>query len=234
MDELAQHFHVSDDTIRRDLQYLEQRKMILRTHGGAVSSGFLVHRETSFSVRGQAQAGAKARIGKAAANLIADGETLIVNGGTTTLAFATSLGSLRGLTIVTNNLAIPSILSPDVVQDIYVIGGQYQRNLVSTIGSVGFRGRGISVDTAVIGVSGVTADRGIATTALEEVSMLAEMIASAGRTIVLADGSKVGRTAFGHIATLETIDILVTDLAPPGDIRQALVEAGVELIVAPE
>ena len=112
VDELAEHFEVSDDTIRRDLQLLEQRQRVLRTHGGAVVTGFLVHRETAFSLRCQTHAAAKSRIGKATAELISDGETLVVNGGSTTFAFASNLGLRRNLTIVTNNLAIPPILSP--------------------------------------------------------------------------------------------------------------------------
>jgi DeoR family transcriptional regulator, fructose operon transcriptional repressor len=233
VDELAEHFGVSDDTIRRDLQILEQRKMILRTHGGAVSAGYLVHRQPSFSIRGQAHAVAKSRIGKVAAELISDGETLIVNGGSTTLAFATSLGLRRNLTIVTNNLAIPPVLPPEAIQEIYVLGGQYKVNLVSTIGAVGFRSGDISVDTAIIGISGMTARKGIATTVLEETSMLAEMISAAGRIIVLADASKFGRTAFGHFAPLSAIDIIVTDSPPPYDLAEALSKAGVEVVVAP-
>jgi DeoR/GlpR family transcriptional regulator of sugar metabolism len=232
VDELAEHFGVSDDTIRRDLQILEQRKMVLRKHGGAVSTDFLVHRETSFSLRGQAQAAAKSRIGKAAAELISDGETLVVNGGSTTFVFATSLGLRRNLTIVTNNLAIPPVLPPEAIQEVYVLGGQYRVNLVSTIGSVGFRSGDISVDTAVLGVSGITAEKGIATTILEETSMLASMISSAGRTIVLADASKLGRPAFGQIAPLKAVNILVTDSAPSGDLAEALAEAEVEVVVA--
>ena len=232
VNELAAHFGVSDDTVRRDLQLLEQRKRVLRTHGGAVSTALLVHRETSFSLRGQAQAAAKSRIGKAAAELISDGETLIVNGGSTTFAFATSLGMRRNLTIVTNNLAIPPVLTPEAVQDVHIVGGQYRMNLVSTIGSLAFGTGTISVDTAVIGVSGMTARKGISTIVLEEASMLADMLASAERTIVLADATKFGRNAFGHIGPLNTISILVTDSPPPADLAKALEEAKVEIVVA--
>jgi DeoR/GlpR family transcriptional regulator of sugar metabolism len=213
---------------------LEQRKRVLRTHGGAVSTGLLVHRETSFSLRGQAQAAAKSRIGKAAAELISDGETLIVNGGSTTFAFATSLGLRRNLTIVTNNLAIPPVLPPEAIQEIHIVGGQYRVNLVSTIGPLGFGPGAISVDTAVLGVSGMTARKGISTTVLEEASMLADMISSAERTIILADASKFDRNAFGHIAPLTAINILVTDAPPPDDLAQALGEAKVEILVAPD
>src|ERR1700738_1334821 len=138
VDDLASHFGVSDDTIRRDLQNLEQRKLLLRTHGGAVSTALLVHRETPFLIRTNANAGAKSRIGRAAAQLISDGETLIVNGGSTTFAFAASLGQRHNLTIVTNNVAMLPVLSPETVKDVYLLGGSYCMNLASTVGFVGF------------------------------------------------------------------------------------------------
>jgi DeoR family transcriptional regulator, fructose operon transcriptional repressor len=206
VDELARLLSVSDDTIRRDLQNLEQRKLLLRTHGGAVSTALLVHRETPFLTRTNANAGAKARIGRAAAQLISDGETLIVNGGSTVFAFATSLGARRDLTIVTNNVAMLPVLSPETFQDVYVLGGSYSMKLNSTVGFVGFTSGNISVDTAVI--------------------------ACARRTIVIADASKFGVGAFAQIAPLGAVDILVSDASPPSDLNLALSQANVEIIVA--
>jgi DeoR/GlpR family transcriptional regulator of sugar metabolism len=232
VDELARHLGVSDDTIRRDLQNLEQRKLLLRTHGGAVSTALLVHRETPFLTRTNANAGAKSKIGRAAAQLISDGETLIVNGGSTTFAFAASLGPRRNLTIVTNNVAMLPVLSPETVQDVYLLGGNYSMKLGSTVGFVGFRSGNISVDTAIIGVSGLNAKDGLSTTFLEEASMLAQMITCARRAIVVADSSKFGVGAFAQIAPLDAIDILVSDVSPPPDLSQALSQANVEIIVA--
>jgi DeoR family transcriptional regulator, fructose operon transcriptional repressor len=206
--------------------------LLLRTHGGAVSTALLVHRETPFLTRTIANAEAKARIGRAAVQLISDGETLLVNGGSTTFAFAASLGPRRHLTIVTNNVAMLPILSPETVQDVYLLGGNYSMNLSSTVGFVGFRSGNISVDTAIIGVSGLTAKNGLSTTFLEEASMLAQMITCARRTIVVADASKFGVGAFAQIAPLDAIDILVSDLSPPPDLHQALSQANVEIVVA--
>jgi DeoR family fructose operon transcriptional repressor len=233
VDELARHLGVSDDTIRRDLLNLEQRKLLLRTHGGAVSTALLVHRETPFLARTNANAGAKARIGRAAAQLISDGETLIINGGSTTFAVGASLGPRRNLTIVTNNVAMLSVLSPETVEDVYLLGGNYCMKLGSTVGVVGFSSGSISVDTAVIGVSGLAAKGGLSTTFLEEASMLGQMITCARRTIVVADASKLGVGAFAQIAPLDAIDILVSDVPPPPDLSQALSQANVEIIVAP-
>jgi DeoR family fructose operon transcriptional repressor len=235
VDDLAGHFGVSDDTIRRDLQNLERRKLLLRTHGGAVSTAFLAHRGgTSLSTRADANADAKTRIGKAAAQLISDGETLIVNGGSTTFAFAANLGARRNLSIVTNNVAMLSVLPTEAVQSVYLLGGQYNLNLGLTVGSVGFGSGSISLDTAVLGVSGLTSTNGLSTASLEGASMEAQMIAAARRTIVVVDTTKFGYNAFAQIAPLSAIDILVTNSPPPADLSQALSQANVDVIVAPQ
>jgi DeoR/GlpR family transcriptional regulator of sugar metabolism len=231
VEELARHFDVSDDTIRRDLQELERRKLLLRTHGGAVSAALLVHRETPFLTRANANADAKAQIGRAAARLISDGETLIINGGSTTFAFAAGLSLRRSLTIVTNNVTMLSVLPAEAVESVYILGGVFNRNLGSTIGAVGFASGNISVDTAVLGITGLTAGGGLSTTLLEEAPMMASMITSARRTIVLADSSKFGFNAFAQVAPLTAVDILVTDTDPPTELRQALTQANVEIIL---
>lgn len=110
VDELARHLGVSGDTVRRDLQHLERRNVLLRTHGGAVSTSLLAHRETPFLTRVFAHADAKTRIGRAATQLISDGETLIVNGGSTTFAFAANLGVRRNLKVVTPMSGLCKIL----------------------------------------------------------------------------------------------------------------------------
>jgi DeoR family transcriptional regulator, fructose operon transcriptional repressor len=232
VEELARHFDVSDDTIRRDLQELERRKLLLRTHGGAVSAALLVHRATPFLTRANVNADAKAQIGRAAAGLISDGETLIINGGSTTFAFAAGLSLRRNLTIVTNNVTMLSVLPAEAVESVYILGGEFNRNLGSTVGAVGFASGNISVDTAVLGVTGLTADSGLSTTLLEEAPMMASMITSARRTIILADSSKFGFNAFAQVAPLTAVDILVTDTDPPADLRQALAQANVEIILA--
>jgi DeoR/GlpR family transcriptional regulator of sugar metabolism len=232
VDELARYLGVSDDTIRRDLQNLEQRKLLLRTHGGAISI-VLLAQETPFVNRTNAHVGAKSRIGREAAKLICDGETLIVNGGSTTFAFAANLRTHRNLTVVTDNVAMLSILPPEALQDVYLLGGQYRLDLGSTMGLVGFSSEAINVDTAVLGVIGLTAKDGISATLLEEASMLGQMIRRARRAIVAADGSKFGVNAIAQIAPLDIIDILVSDVSPPPDFCQALNKANVELIVTP-
>jgi DeoR/GlpR family transcriptional regulator of sugar metabolism len=176
---------------------------------------------------------AKQRIGQAAAGLVRDGETLIINGGSTTLAFARELGARRDVTIVTNNLRVPAAVPLGTVRDLYVLGGQYRFESQVTIGAVGFATvPSISADTAVIGVGGITVD-GLSTTLLVEAEMMRAMIGSAIRTIVVADASKFGHSSFAQIVSLEHVEILVTDQPPPDDLAQALAEAQVQVLLAP-
>src|SRR5260221_2089831 len=125
-----------------------------------------------------------------------------------------------------------SVLPAEAVESVYVLGGEYNRNLGSTVGTVGFNPGNISVDTAVWGVPVLTATEGLSTTLLEEAPMMARMITAARRTIVIADASKFGFNAFAQVAPLNAVDILVTDKEPPMDLRQALNQANVEILIA--
>jgi DeoR family transcriptional regulator, fructose operon transcriptional repressor len=232
VDALARHLGVSGDTVRRDLHHLERRNVLLRTHGGVVSTSLLAHRETPFLTRVFAHAEAKTRIGRAAAQLISDGETLIINGGSTTFAFSANLGARRNLKVVTDNVPMLSVMPPEALESVYLLGGNYRIELASTVGLVGFSPENISADTAVLGVSGLTAKDGLSTTIFEEALMVAQMISCARRTIVIADESKYRVRAFAQIAPFAAIDILVTDAPPPADLSQALSDAKVEVIVA--
>ena len=230
--EIANELAVSTDTIRRDLDYLSGRGLLLRTHGGAVPVDGFMDRDTPVTIRVNARAAEKARIAKAAAGLIVDGETLIVNGGSTTRAFVGELGSLRNLTVVTNSLSVPAAVPPNTTRGVYLIGGQVRQELQVTIGAVGFADAGpISADTAIIGVGGVSVT-GLSTTMLEEATMITAMMESARRVIILADAAKFGTTVLAHISPLARVHMLVTDARPPADLMAGLEEAQVEVIVA--
>ena len=195
----------------------------------------LVHQDSTFTQRMSTRIPAKRRIARAASRLIGDGETLLINGGSTTKIFAAELVNRRKLTVVTNNLGIPATLPVDCFRNVYLLGGEYKGDAQVTVGPVGFVSAGsISVDSAVIGVGGIAVKEGLTTTVLEECSMILAMINAARRTIVLADASKFGHSSFAHIAPLGRIQIFATDETPPSDLAQALEEARMEVIVAPE
>jgi DeoR/GlpR family transcriptional regulator of sugar metabolism len=229
--EISDYFNISEDTVRRDLDALAQKGALTRTHGGAVTITALVHRDSPFLQRLNTCTAEKQRIAKAAAALISDGETLLINGGSTTRLFAAELNQ-QYLTVVTNNLSVPGVLSTELIRDIYVMGGQFRPEAQVTIGPILAAGIQISVDSAIIGVGGITAREGLTTTVLEEASMIASMMAAARRTIVLADSSKLGKHSFAQIAGLAAMQILVTDAEPAEELAAALKEAGVELVVA--
>jgi DeoR/GlpR family transcriptional regulator of sugar metabolism len=234
--ELAEHFGVSLDTVRRDLEHLGERGVITRTHGGAVpneelATAHLAMADRPFALRSRPED--KHAIGVAAAELIADGHTILVNGGTTTLEVVRALRTQRDLSVVTNNVQVPAALPPGVVRHCYLIGGRYEPDSMVTIGPVAFAGAtGISADIAVIGVGGVDARAGLSTTSLDEARLIREMIDSAAMVIVVADSSKFRRRAFAHICPLSAFSTLVTDAAPDPELAEALTEAEVEIIVA--
>ncbi len=233
VNELADHFAVSGDTVRRDLDLLASQGLLERTHGGAVAFENLVHRDSTFHQRMGRQIAAKKRIAKLAQELVKDGETLLINGGSTTRMFATELKA-RHLTIVTNSLSLPPAVPAECVRDLYLLGGQYKGDALVTVGPILTSGVSISVDSAFIGVGGISVPEGLTTTVLEEAIMMAAMIAAARRTVVVADASKFGERSFAHIVPLDRIQVLVTDAEPASDLREALDAARVRVMIAPE
>jgi DeoR family transcriptional regulator, fructose operon transcriptional repressor len=231
VNELVSLLDVSRDTIRRDLDLLEERDLLVRTHGGAVRKDRMVQVDTLLGLRMDAFTEAKRRIGERTAALVRDGETLLLNGGSTTWAFAAALGVRRDLTVITNNLRVPPAVPEGAARAIHLLGGTYGPVSQVTVGPIALPGvAGFSVDTAVIGVTGISLD-GFAIGRLEEATITADMVARAKRTIVVADGSKFHVAAFATVAPFERVQHLVTDAAPPPDIGAALDSAGVQIVV---
>jgi DeoR/GlpR family transcriptional regulator of sugar metabolism len=234
--ELAEHFDVSTDTIRRDLDQLDTDGALIRTHGGAISIAASGRPDIVLDVRMRLKTRVKEQIAALAATLVVDDSSLMVNGGTTTLAFARALAAKRGLTVVTNNLRLPSEISPDAVRDLYLIGGAVRLGAQTTIGPVQFavaeRRTDLDVrcDLAIIGVGAVSADVGFTTSNLAEGAMMGEMIERADKVAVLADASKFGRRLFAQVVQLDAVDYLITDEAPPPDLAAALAEADVRVL----
>lgn len=236
--QLAERFDVSLDTIRRDLDQLDSEGVLIRTHGGAVSPSAVPRPDTGLDVRMRMQATAKERIGALAAGLVTDGAAVIVNAGTTTLAVARHLRDQRELTVATNSLRLPAEISPDVVRDLYVFGGQVRFSAQATVGPVSFQRMSpgddlqIQCDLALVAVGAVDVAAGYTTSNLGEATMMAEMMDRASRVAVLADSSKFARRLFARVAGLGRADYLVTDAAPPAALGRALEDAGVKVLVA--
>lgn len=230
--ELARQFAVSLDTIRRDLDQLAASGALHRAHGGAVRTQENV-RLQPFSEREHARPSEKAAIARACAALISDGETLIVNGGTTTLQVIEALQTHAHTVLITSSIAALNLPDIDRFASVHVLGGKFLPSTRVNVGPVLLPNAArMNIDTAVIGVRAVNSEKGISTSNLDEAEMIAEMMALAQRTIVVADAVKLEARAFAIIAPLDRVDVLVTDAAPPPTLRAALDAAGVNVVIA--
>jgi DeoR family fructose operon transcriptional repressor len=235
--QLAERFDVSTDTVRRDLQQLHDEGLVVRTHGGAVSVAAIASTEKKLDVRMQIHTDAKDRIGALTATLIADNSVVMINAGTTALAVVRHLNNHRDLTIATNNLRIPTEISPKILRDFYLFGGAVRLGGQSTVGPVSFQlggGRDMQLrcDLAIVSVGAVSVGVGYSTSNLSEAVMMGEMMQRAARVVILADSSKFSDPLFAQIAELDRADFLVTEAEPPEDLAEALRQAEVEVLVA--
>lgn len=235
--ELAERFDVSLDTIRRDLDQLDADGILIRTHGGAVSPSSIPRPDTGLDVRRRIQTSAKETIGALAATLVRDGTALMINGGTTALAVVRNLRDQRDLTLATNNLLVPSEISPSVIRDLYVFGGSVRMSAQATLGPVVFRdgasGAEVDVqcDLALIAVGAASISGGYSVSSLAEAAMMREMMDRASRVAVLVDSSKFNKRLFAQVADLGRADHLVSDAMPPDDLLDVLRRHEVELLV---
>jgi len=233
--DLASHFGVSIDTVRRDLDQLDREGIVVRTHGGAVSAMSVPGRDRGLDVRLQMQTAEKEKIAAIAADLIEDGSVVMLNAGTTTLAVARALRNHRNLTIATNNLRIPAEISPGVFRDLFIFGGAVRTITQATTGPVTLSAASNSADVeircdyALIAVGAVDAS-GFSTSNLGDATMMSEMIQRADRTAILADSTKLDRRLFAQVAALEKADYLITDAPPSAALAAALEEAGVTVL----
>ena len=231
--ELCEQFHVSSATIRSDLRDLEAAGLLIRTHGGAMVKS-KTGLEQDMVQRGTQHLAEKRRIAERALELVEDGDTVILDTGTTTLELARLLGRRRDLTVVTNDLAIALALEAAESVRVLFMGGLVRRNYHCTMVH-GSTGRdilaGLSVDKAFMACNSFSVEKGASTPDINQAETKKLMMSIAARVLLLFDASKVGRTSFACFAPLETIDTIVTD-AIGADDRARLEESGVDVIVA--
>ncbi|MDN4483158.1 DeoR/GlpR family DNA-binding transcription regulator [Demequina lignilytica] len=233
--ELADMFGVSVDTIRRDLDQLDADGVLIRTHGGAVSPDALPKPDTGLEIRRRVQTSAKELIGGLAASLVQDGQSILVNGGTTVLALARALRDRSDLTIATNNLLLPSEIPAGVYRSLYVFGGIVRESAQATIGPVTFTPLGspgvdVNADLAFVAIGGLTVAGGYSTSNVAEAQMMRDMMDRADKVAVLCDSTKFGRKLFAQFAPLERADYIVTEAPPAPEFRDAFAERGIEVL----
>jgi DeoR family transcriptional regulator, aga operon transcriptional repressor len=234
--ELSEHFRVSTVTVRSDLQTLEERRLAHRVHGGAMPAG-AARGERSFEEVASQHATEKSAIARAAAALVSNGESILIDVGTTTAALAHALvarADLTELTVITNGIRIALDLEAAHPRfSIVVTGGTLrpkQHSLVDPL--AGAMLHSLSVDTVFLGCNGVDPDTGVTNINLPEADIKRAMIAASRRCVVLADGSKVGVRALAPVCAIADIDVLVTDASADEVPLGALRSQGVDVIVA--
>ncbi len=235
VNELAEYFDVSSDTIRRDLNHLDAEKIIIRTHGGAISPRLVPRPDTNLDVRLSVRKAEKRIIGELAVSLVKDNSVVILNAGTTILEVARHLRSHTGLIIATNNLELPREIAPSAYRALYIFGGSVMHSSRATIGPVSFQTIGggdinIRCNLALIAVGGVSVDGGFSISNLNEASMLKEMILKAEKVAILADSSKFNNHLFAQIAELGRINYFVSDKIPPREIMDIFKKNNVQVL----
>jgi DeoR/GlpR family transcriptional regulator of sugar metabolism len=223
---------VSEMTIRRDLEALEQSGALSRVHGGAVPAQSQSY-EPPFAARETRNSEAKQRIGKAAAALLHDGETAILDAGTTTLEVARALRGRRNLRLLALSLHIADVLVDEQGLTVMVAGGVARAGERSLIGSLTHRAfEDLSFDTLFLTVGGIDLQHGLSEYNLDDAAIKRAAFASARRRIAVADATKLGKAAFARIAPIEQLDVLVTDSDASPAFLDEIRGAGVEVVIA--
>jgi DeoR family transcriptional regulator, aga operon transcriptional repressor len=229
---LAGEFRVSPATIRRDLQTLEDQRLLSRTHGGAIAVD--VAYELPVRYRGGQHREEKALVARTVAALLPKGPlTLGLTGGTTTHLLARLLAERVDLTVVTNALNIAAELALRPRLKLIMTGGVSRTQSYELVGPIADQAlQGLNMAVAVVGVDGISARGGLTTHDEIEGNTNATMIRRADRVIVVADGSKVGKVCLAGICPITDVALLVTDAtADPAGI-DAIRRTGTEVVVA--
>jgi DeoR/GlpR family transcriptional regulator of sugar metabolism len=226
--DLAQRFAVSEMTVRRDLARLAREGRLTRVHGGAVSE----REEPPFAAISEERRWERQRIGRAAATLVEDGQAVMIDIGTTTLALARCLHG-RKLRVITSNLAVVEELEQDPDIELIVLGGVVRRNYRSLVGVVAEDAlRQLSADVAFLGASGIREDLSVMDTTMVEVPIKRGMIAASRRTVLLVDAAKFEMTGSVRVCGPGELDVVVTDASGDHPGVAALEREGVEVVRA--
>lgn len=231
---LAENFDVSAETIRRDLGVLSEQGLLRKVHGGAVK--FQTAQENSLPLRTHHNRSQKISIAQYATQFVHSGDSLFINSGTTTAVFAKELARrIDNLIIMTNSPVIANELwnKGESNNQIHLLGGSYVGTELDTVGSMTIEQIGrFRADHAILTVGTVSATQGFMDYRAEAAYVIRAMAEHAHSTTILADGSKLDKTALVTAFELGKAQKLITDSPPPESLAQAMDAAGVLLHVA--
>jgi DeoR/GlpR family transcriptional regulator of sugar metabolism len=235
VEELSDKLRVSPATIRRDLQLLEQSGHIKRTYGGAVMPHVSTAFEPLHAEKQAKQIEEKRAIAKLASQQVADGEVIILDSGSTTLALAMELKKKRELTVITTDLKIALELSDVPGFDVLIVGGKVRSKLYSVVGPIALQIlEDLHANYAFLGADAIDLQVGVTNANLEEVAVKRLVIAAARHLVLLADHTKFGSVSLAKVADLKSFGEVITDWRLSKDIAAPYVSAGIKLTFAPK
>ncbi|NYD42356.1 DeoR/GlpR family DNA-binding transcription regulator [Nocardioides panaciterrulae] len=231
---LAEEYDVTTETVRRDLSVLERIGLVRRVHGGAVPAHSLAVIESGLVERDRANTDEKDRIARAAVELLPPpGSTVLLDAGSTTNRLASALPRDHRLVVVTHAVPVAARLAGNPQIELHLLPGRVRSTTQAAVGPETVSAlANLRVDVLFLGTNGLTPDHGLTTPDWDEAATKRAMVDTARRVVVLADASKVGTESSQRFASLDQVDVLVTDDAVATDDRKRIEGAGVEVVVA--
>ncbi|MFD9943857.1 DeoR/GlpR family DNA-binding transcription regulator [Nonomuraea sp. NPDC059023] len=229
---LAESFDVTTETVRRDLTVLERAGVLRRVHGGAIPVERLGF-EPALAARDEVMTAEKERIAKAALAELPDDGSVIIDAGTTTGRLAQVLPADRELTVVVNSPPLATVLATRANLTVIMLGGRVRGRTLATVDDWALRPLAdLHVDVAFMATNGCSVAKGLTTPDPAEAAIKRAMIAAAERSVLLADHTKFTNTYLSRFATLNEIDVVITDTGLDPATAADLAQAGLEVVRA--
>ena len=228
---LSRHFDVDGSTIRRDLAQLERAGLIKRTHGGVLPAEPGAVIDVPYRVREQENLPAKHAIARMVVDMVADGETVILDNGSTVYQVALELRRRKRLNVVTNDLLVGMQIAHQPGNRLHMTGGILLDTVYTLVGPATVRAfEGLHADWAFLGAEAIDAEAGITNINVVEIAVKHAIMAATARTVFVADSSKFGRRAFATVCAIADAHLIVTDDGLAAEQRKAF---GSRLVCAP-
>ena len=229
--DMAAEMNVTKATVRKDMEFLESRNLLYRTHGSASPVNPLVQ-DVSVHVKSAVNSEIKQKIAVEAAGLICPDDSVFIASGSTVYAFAERIRPVGHLNVVTPSLRVAMLMNESEETTVTVLGGVLYKKSLSVRGEYAAQGfENVICSKLFFGVDGIDLEHGITTSTIDEAKLTRKMMKASSQNIVLADSSKFGQRGFGRICALEDIDVIITDDRISEQMVAIVEEAGVDLII---
>ncbi len=228
---LSRMFKVSEVTIRNDLAKLEEKSLLIRTRGGAIKKVPITY-DLSLNQRLNKNKSEKQKIGKRALEYIKNGDTIVIDSGSTTLEVAKNLNAFKDIKLITNSLPIADLAADFNGVEVIVPGGILRSEMRSLVGPMAERSlMNYHCDIAFLAVDGIEVNDGIYTPVIHEATLCRVMMQISKKVVVVCDSSKFLRKSFVKIAPITDVDIIITDAGIPPAEKARINELQVELVI---